>query len=1101
MTHKQATVWRYIQGINLKESSQPWIIKLPEAINDASGPLPFGLVVPTSAEPAFLIVTAAGGRITYWESLSSAANIDLNRQKQQGTQGAVSGMVTGEVITKVTEAEPHGFLLTFSTGRIAHMTVSDPQGKPLINVHYLRSGVARPGGLFGSLRNALSTAAWRRNVAAIKAGSSSQRGQRYAVVATTKGAFQVWDLNWNGAHSLVSEIDANEDLLKALKEGGNILEEKHHRFQVLDFTFLPRGRRGKELAKPTEQGDCNLLVLTIVSDLESSIYTLVGLNLSKGFVSIDVVHPISCYTSPYQAREDFKPQVLVPEPAQTAFVIFETSVVLVSLIELEDSPTSQLQMEAHTLPDPFQDVIDFRKDKDYRVVGCAAEPLDRTQSCSSCILLVDGFGAVRVAAQPVDEGQSVLDRATVTARTKLEQAVFYGNLPQDLLDFSGRPEIVFTDKEVAEAALEVSTSIMQSTSTYIPALSPSMEQQIHRRSVALADLMKHLVRHYQPLDRLTRWKLLWNAEKMAAAGAVWRAWNVTIAAKREHEKNLLVEIIDFLHEKFKTENDPERYETDAVRHWFVHDIGTLENILAWAPHAIEELERESREDKVKIDSFTKARYLSEANDIILSALETAFRFREANATLYGVGHELMVDGVLESGYEDLPEIWTAEPRLVTQVEILINSSRQTAIEYNGAEEEPIMKLIDKLMTNNPRLVEIWCHIYTERFRWLISSEDENIQIEGDKLRKSFFEVRKEMLMKLSDIGLGQQGIKLAAKYQDMNALVEIIDRGVKETTLHLQDKGAHDSEKDHYRDILLLLKNQVRTYFRQFHHQWAAAYFAKHISSGKTTEVFQEAANYQPYLTAFLLHPLYAKIGWINQVHAEHNYSAAADSLKVAQQREMRLWNKKIQLGMCKLAVLAAKTKKQEPDEDVNSYLCGIDQAMTVVRMQENLYNYIRPTVQIAMDLAAELDLVLEQYCKRYVKGKPALHKVLTRNLTQLVARDKLGTEDLIDTLTLIDEGKLHPHDEDFADKRFFCALNLLKVCKFMDGAVARTDLHEKIIWRRCMIQDDWEAINRTELKDDTQVEVETGATALFKTLKEGYKTGMLIVDFVRLLP
>ena len=40
------------------------------------------------------------------------------------------------------------------------------------------------------------------------------------------------------------------------------------------------------------------------------------------------------------------------------------------------------------------------------------------------------------------------------------------------------------------------------------------------------------------------------------------------------------------------------------------------------------------------------------------------------------------------------------------------------------------------------------------------------------------------------------------------------------------------------------------------------------------------------------------------------------------------------------------------------------------------------------------------------------------------------------------------------------------------------------------MIQDDWKSINRTESKDDARTKVETGATALFKTLKEGFKYG-----------
>lgn len=40
------------------------------------------------------------------------------------------------------------------------------------------------------------------------------------------------------------------------------------------------------------------------------------------------------------------------------------------------------------------------------------------------------------------------------------------------------------------------------------------------------------------------------------------------------------------------------------------------------------------------------------------------------------------------------------------------------------------------------------------------------------------------------------------------------------------------------------------------------------------------------------------------------------------------------------------------------------------------------------------------------------------------------------------------------------------------------------------MIRDDWKTINRTEFKDDAQAEVETSDTALFKTLREGYRTG-----------
>lgn len=1094
MNHSQATVWRYVQGPNPNESSQPLAIKLQHSASDVRGPIPFGLIVPAVAEPAFLVVTAAGGHITYWESLTSAASIDPSRQKQQGTQGVVGGMMSGEIITRVTEAEPHGFLLTFNTGRVAHMTVSDPQGKPSIKVQFLRSSAAYAGGLFGSLKNVFSSAGWRRDVAAIKAGSSWQRGQRYAVVATTRGAFQVWDLNWNGTHSLVYEIDAKEDLVRALEGEGNVLQGKDdHAFQVLDFTFLPGGATGKQLTKSIEKGDCKLLVLTAISVMDSSRYALVGLSLADGSLAVDVVHPISCYSSSLTAESNFRPQILVPEPAQTAFIVFETSVVLVSLVNVEDSPNSQLQMEAHTFPDPFQDAIDFRRNKCYRVISCAAEPLERGQVHSSCVLMVFGFGIVRVTALPMNEGQSARDRATVTARTKIEQAVFYGSLQQDLLDFSGRPEINFTNEEVKMAALKVSNSIMNSTSAYISAILPSMEQQLQRRSIALVDLIKHLNKHHEPLDRVTRWKLLWNAEKMAAASAVWRCYNAAVTAKRDQDKNLIAELVDMLHENFKSENKPECYETDAVRHWFINDIGGLQYIIPWAQHACEQLFKESVEDGVEHDEFTKARLLCEANDLQLSALETAFRFREANAALYGLSNETMSNGVLQAGYEDFKdEIWTSSVAIVPTVKKLVDLSREMAIVQAGSEDESMSKLIEKLEADNPRLVDMSCRTYIEKFRWLKSQADEQLQAEGRALQLEHFKVRRVLFTKLADLGLAREGIMLADMYYDMDALVDLVDLGMEEEQQRLDQPGTPESDKEQAFQTIRHLQTQIRSYFVKFGARWANAYFAKHISDGKSMELFRDAASFKQHLTSFLRHPAFAKLGWINEVHSEHNYAAAADSLRVAQKQDTSLWGRKIELSMSKLATLAAQSKGQVKDESADDAIQKIHRSIAILAVQEKLYDYIRPVLKGAIDVTAEIDLALEQCCRRYVKGKPTLRAALAGNISMLIYREALDPEDLIDTLTLIDADRQYPDEEGFAGNRFFSALKIVKLSSFENGERARKNLHEMIIWRRCMIQDDWEAINRTELKDDTQVEVETGATALFKTLREGYRTGKL---------
>ena len=1090
MTHTQALVWHYVQGTTSADFSKPSTIRILDPSNNPRHPLPLGVLVPTSSEPAFLVVMPTTGKITYWESLSSAASVDLNRQKQQGIQGLLTGMLPGETITKVTEGEPHGFVLTLSSGRIAHMTVSDPQGKPSINVQFLRNNGAHSGGLFGSLRSAFSGTGWRRDVAAVRAGTSWQRGQRCVVVATTRGSFQVWELNWNGAHSLLHEIDAKQELLKAITEGGSVFHDQNeHLFEILDFTVMPSGGTGKEVAKSTGRGDCKVLVLTVLSGSDSSRYALLGVNLTNGSVDVEVVHPISCYTTSLSAEPTFRPQVLVPEPSHTAFIIFEKSIVLVSLVEIKDSPSSQLQKEAHTLPDPFQDTIDFRKKKSYYVVGCAAEAQERDHSRSSCVVAVHGFGLIRVSSLPLEKGQSASDRVRVTAKTKLEQAVFFGSLQQDLLDFSGRPEIAFGPEEVEAAALEVSNSIMRSESAYIPKIPPVVEHQLQQRATALADLIKHLRLHYRPLSRLVRWKLLWNAEKMAAARAVWRSYNTAVKNKPENEYNILTELLDYLHEDYKKENKVEEFETDQVRQWFTHDIWRLEYIVPWTYEIIEQLIAESIEGNMKYDNAARARSLSEAVDLQLASLETAFQFREANAALYGLDRETMVDGVLQDAYEDLPEIWTSGLSIVENVKKLTDVAREYAVVHEDTaddEGQPPLALINKLAERNPRQVQVCCQVYIERSRWLLSQTDPKLRASGDDLQRAYLALRKALFAQLSDLGQGEAGIALAEKYHDMEALVDIIDIEMDEA---LKGPQELDSEGVITSPEVRLLDGLVDSYFVKYGAAWADAYFTKHIQHGKIVDVLDTGANHQPKLTYFLRqHPEYIRLSWINEVTAEQNYAKAADNLWTASTRETNLWSKKIELSLGKLATMAAQAKKQVGDDDAKIAIQRTDHAMATVAVQESLYKYIRPTIMTAVDNTAAVQLAMQKCGRKVTNGKSALDEAMEQNISRLVAREALDVEDLIDTLTLMgNDRRGSKADAEFLDTRFFSALRLLMLSGIEDEG---RQLFEQIIWRRCMIQDDWESINRTELKDDTQVEVETGATALFKTLREGYRTG-----------
>ena len=965
------------------------------------------------------------------------------------------------------------------------MTVSDRQGKSSINVSYLRSDGNQSVGLFEGLKNVFGSTGWKRDIAAVRAGFSAHRGHRQLVVATSKGVFQVWDLNWSGSQSLLCEVDGKADLLRSLVEGGDVFRDRQdHQFEVLDFIFSPIDLESKQRITHAGKADCQLWVLTALHGADSSRYNLLGLTLAGGSFTVNVVHPISCYRSPMSPDTQFKPQVLVPERGFAAFVVFEKSVVLVSLIEVEESPSSQLRTEAHIVPDPFQDSIEFNKTKTYKNVACAAESAGST-STSSCLLMVHSFGVVRFSALPMQKDQSAVERATVTATTKIEQAVFFGDMPQDLLDFSGRPEISFSQDQIEAAAEDISRSILKGESKYIPREMPSMEAQLQRRAKALMDLIRHIRHRYGTLTlkRSTKWRLLWDAEKMAGALAMWRVGQVAAnASKKDPSKaNFLAEVIECCNERYKIQNDREGSEPDGVRHWFMNDIWRIELLLPYTELSVGQLLKEIVECEEEIDLATHSQWISDAADLQIAVLDTAYRFRELNVRLYGLAEEGMVDGILIKGYEGLEEPWTSTGVVALKVKELTQRAFKFLEEFEDAEEEDV-EIVAKLKKVIPRQLQIFNSTQIEEFRWLKGHSDPHQVKIGKAYQEKYFKKRKDFFLELAVLGLGDDAIKLAEKYEDMEALVELMEikRLAADETFAGEDTAA--------RTLRLRECDQVViAYFAKYGNHWADAYFIKHIANGSAGMVLEKSHLYQKALTSFLRRkPQYSKLRWINEVTAERNYALAAESLRQTQDRESKLWFKKIELSLGKLALMAATQQTQIKEEVAKKAINKTDLSIAILDIQEELYEYIRPMLSSAIDADAEADLAMEKYT--YIaEYQLCIHDSMKRNVSRLVAREVLPPEDLIDTLIFMDPEGYDEYD-DYINRRYFLALNVLRYLDLQRTDPARHRLIESAIWRRCYIQDDWEIRNHTENKDEEEVIRAMEATALFHTVKELYE-------------
>ena len=1079
--------------------SNPLVIKLLNPSTKPLSPLhpiPLGMLVHDSGagEIALLVVMPLSGLVTYWECVKRAATPDLGRQKQQAVQGSVSGLLSGEAIIKITMAEPDGFVLTTSNGRVTHLSVRDPQGRPQINTQYMRSNTASGKGLLGSIASVFSAASWRRDIAAVRSGHLKGKSHRTCIVATAQGLFQIWELARHSTKTLLSEVDTKDEIFNAVQKSSvqRVTEELKSDFTILDFAIFPR--HGD---KPEDFKSHRLLVLTLIKEGRSGIYNLVDLSIRNDSVEIDVVHPITCYLQGQRSTESwtsFKTQILLPEPAQTAFVIFDKSVVLVSLAKLEESPSSQIQIESHTLPDPFQDALYLRQsDHDYHIVGCCSEDIVTNLGEATCTILVHGFGMARITTLPLKNGQSLLERSTITVKSKMEQAIFYGVMPYNLLDFDpGRSLFRIEESELETAAMEINSSIMSSTSPYIPAITPSMEHQLKLRAGALAELNRFVSRW--PLQPLTRWQLLWSAEKMAAAIALWKTYSVQLSlGDQERDIVLLPELLDMVHEKQKVENRPEQGETDIVRHYLIHDVWRIELLVPWAEQAVKELYGEGIQDPAKQFSL-----ISQAVDIQICLLEAAFAFRTANAEVYGLGKDIIEDGVYQGSYGSLPEIWTSIARTVKAVEDLTNISRKAALKHAdtpGAEDGGVdFEVVQKVAAQNPRLVHICCQVYEERCRWLKAQPDAQTKSDGDALTRTYHQIRKDLIVKIADLEMPEEGIKLAERYRDMQALVDVIERSTSEAVDRLAEPGLSESDELDYRMQIDSNRGRIEHYFTIYGSKWANALYSKTISHGTIADLFDNVGNFQAFLTRYLRgKPEYAKLSWINEVLAEHDYARAAENLMAAQKQESSLWSKKIELSMGKLALLAAE--EQDPPQlkcdTASKTIRRANRRMELIGIQEQLYAYIQPSLVQALDEDAKFKIAVEEFGLYATKAMPTLRSILEQNMAKLISCQVLDAEDIIDLITLINDDTQHLDEQGFSHQRFYLALKVLALSGLEKSDPRRHELHEKIIWRRCMLNDDWKALNQTEAKDDKAVISETGATALFRTLKAGFEDGM----------
>lgn len=1128
LTHTDALVWAYNSASTSLGPRDLLSFKLPFPPASAIDPLPLAAFTARSAagEPGIIVVSPNWGKVVYWETITNASSF-IPGQTSSGIQGSISGLSAGEILKEIINAEPSGFIATSSHNRVVHITIRDQMGRPGIGVKFLRAPTSGTiGGLFGSIRHVFGVDR-RKGVPSVRAGKSS-KGQRDVIICSEDGEIEFWSTHLGIDDSLIKSVSLKEVLLQAVQTDLPSNPSLTWTLSVLDFELAVGRHRHHEVVQHAHEESTHMTVLAALSNRDRTRYYLIEVLITGQDCSVEVVHPIKCYFASLSASAMWRAKLCIPRFSNIAFVVLERAVLLFSLARLEESPSSQLLMERQAPPDPFQDCVKFQEDTVYRVLATTGEDRDKADNQASCVVAVQGFGLVRLSTQPIrrqtDEDEDIDFR--ISPKSKIEQAIFFGTIRSNPLDLtSSTTGQSFTADEISSAALEISYEILSSSSGHLPKSTPSIEMQMKLRAKSLEDLILYLMKHYSTsLPRASRFELLWNAEKLAAAQAIWKV-EEDIERRYSNLKDRELPYMHFvlraLHESRQTYPDAARGEIDRVRHWLIHDPEKLGHFVTELVSCIDELAPMDINNPQVV-----AEYLREAQDLWIAAYETAFKFREDNAQNYGLGDEVFKDGVLQVDYPDTVKVWSTEPEPLEFGERFIfeicnflqswtdssgarpkTSRREMPVDENGKPYDvPSKEVIGKLKQQ----LAVQAALFSRMLDEASISEHEQVKRQGgegsaqtDELANLTREYRSRLRRILEAVSFFNAlgAIALAEKIGDTGLLVDLNTAYLRKLLREKYSEKSMDvAEVNRIDEQLQALQKHAEAYYDTFGNQWAFAHFSRNIRDGQLSEMLQEAqandGKKQGYLTWFLKkchefgYPV-GKISWINEILGERRYDRAVGILEsVSVNNEKDLWGKKTEICLAKLADLAAaedaEAKHQSFPTRSKEKLLNFDHALAVMDIQQMLLEHVLSFTTGALDLQAAQELSFGAVSGESVENKPALKSLLKHGIESLVAREALTLHQLVDILTLMQPVQYQGPDEvdpGILGHEFSLALQVLDDSDGLD--LAEKQSLQRLIWRRAMIRDDWIKLNETSLKDDETVQREMQMSSLFVTLAQ----------------
>ncbi|KAK6535191.1 hypothetical protein TWF694_001661 [Orbilia ellipsospora] len=1091
-------VWRY-DDVQLLPKPNHFPLPVDEAPGRTfSSPQPLGsLVSPigSSDEAGLVVVMPVTGRIAYWDSVSSAMTEGL-LQRRRGVEGALQ-LSSNEQANMITNIEPAGFIVCTNLNRVVHLSLRDGVGKPVVQITTLKNiGSSVVGGLLGGLASAFKSGSVKKEIVAIRPGRVIGRAERELLVATSHGHLTRWEVSRNGAAVVLSDVDLREQLLaRVLAVGPSALHSlDRDTFTILD---VAAGRSTPEGA--------NVLVLTAWDgDAEmgenATHYALVLVTLYRGSsFAVKKAHYISCFQSPLSSVIGVsRPRLYLPNPYKTAFAVFSSAVVLVSIIpeDMYNLPFgSDIPDVAFDSKAGFEEVIDFKEQSRVEIIGSGMEELSQEGASFSStksfrmdvdsrdsrrkyyspgvVIITKGAGVLKLTVfdAEADDVRPKPSPRPVPVKSKMELAVFFGINEKNLLNFNGRQEITYPTEDVEQAARGLSMDILCSHGQYLSSFGPSIDIYLESRAQKLQALADYLRAVHKPISREIKWKLLWDAEKVAAARAVYRSFAQKQSAGKDLSEGLLREIITAFFEK---NSIPIIDIQNPMREWFAMH---LPNIWQLIPLLRETVSRGNSAVGVLV------RRVHESNEIILTILSTAHTFRSQHAHPYGLATELDGDGIANfRGLNGPP--WTSSPDILTTLNrnIEVNSKILENPQLKKEGDNFAESILDQMV----EMVEVSCRNFVERATWCETRHEEDLVEQGKEIRHLYLKERNQWIRALADAQRADQAIDIAERYRDYRTLVELAFEEIGRINAYLDKHVADmsDSERKDCQSQRDAIVTRLESYFERFGEEFAFVLYEYQVEMGNLKELLVQFPKFKKQLDAFLHSSNhYTKLQWINDV-GNGKYRDAGQTLMETAETEQLLWAQSVELSIGKLALMIGTS-----GPELENFAGSFDKKLKLIDIQQGIQSHVYLESRGTIDAQAATEVAFSAFGSR-LSPYESLRDIFKRNVGKVVTGQAMDAESTIDFLTLMHDDVEREEEEE--DRKWFGAFQMaLTVLATAELDDARKDQARKTIWRRLYLSEDWMDILDLSRQNSTQIEARIMNTNAFEVLLYGYKEGL----------